>query len=268
MKLWPGQAGKAMEKAESSGSRGLSSCILKVIACISMLIDHATYAFIPETDPNGWMGVSVPYLIGRCLGRSAFVIFSFLLVEGFHKTGDRRKYALRILICAIISEPVFDNLCGTLNASEFLVHQNVLFSFVLGILCMILLEMVRERFGYSFDTYSRVKYNLSAAFICLAGFLSAYYLRLDHGGIGLGLVFLFYFLKGTEKWKLVLAIFAWSIACFFFDQYLEWAGILAAIPICLYSGERGRISKWFFYIFYPTHMLVLWILHVLVLSSR
>ena len=249
-----------MEVTSERSFKGLSTSGLKIIACISMLIDHATYVFIPENDINGWMGVSVPYLVGRCIGRSAFVIFAFLLVEGFFKTSDRRKYMLRMLVFALISEPAFDYMCERVSLSDFFIRQNILFSFVLSLLFMSLLEMVKERFGYLPDIYSQIKYNICAACLCVAGFLAAYLLRVDYGAVGIGLVFIFYFLRGKAKWKIGLTVFIWSLVCIALEYMLEWAGLIALVPIFMYSGEQGKGSKWVFYVFFPVHMMILGLL--------
>ena len=254
-----------MEETVKNSDRGISFCNLKRIACISMIIDHATYVFIPENDVNGWMGVSVPYLIGRCLGRTAFILFAFLLVEGFFHTSSLKKYILRMAIAAVISEPAFDLMCGRLNLKSFLVLQNILFTFTLSLIFMGLLEMVKERFGYSQELSSKIKYNVLAALICVGGFVSAYFFRIDYGVVGIGLVFVFYFLRGSRKLYLVLAVFVWSLVCIALKYELEWAGLIALIPICMYHGEKGKGSKWFFYIFYPAHMLILGLIRVLIL---
>ena len=235
--------------------KGIDSNGLKMIACLSMLIDHITYAFIPEYSVDGWMGVNVAYLVGRGLGRSAFVIFAFLLVEGVYHTKDRKRYALTMLMAAVVSELPFDYLIGRLNSADFLVRQNVMFTFTLGIVSMILLEEIKDRYLYQ---DSKLAYNGLSVSVCMAAFTVAYFLRVDYGVVGIALIFIFYFLRGMKKRNIALMVFIWSIGCIFLEHMLEWAGLIALIPIFLYNGERGSKNlKWLFYVFYPLHMLVI-----------
>ena len=100
---------------------GLSGSTLKLIAIVTMFIDHlGVVAF--ETQISNYM---VPYYIMRLIGRLAFPIFCFLLVEGFFHTRDVKKYALRLLVFAFISEIPFDL---AFNRQLFYWrHQNVFF---------------------------------------------------------------------------------------------------------------------------------------------
>lgn len=233
---------------------------LKLLACLSMLIDHITYVFIPrylditEGNENVW------WYIGRGLGRSAFIIFAFLLVEGFFLTGNLKKYVLRMLLFAFIAEAPFDLLSnGRLESDTFLARQNVLFLFVLGLILMYVILYIEKLFAEK----SQPKYYILAACACALAGLAAYFLRVDHGYPGLALILVFFFFRKGGK-RLILAVMVWSFACIAAGQMLEWAGLLALIPIMYYNGEKGRGSKWFFYIFYPAHMLVLGLLYVYV----
>lgn len=83
--------------------QGISGYWLKVIAVVSMLIDH-TSAVILEQIP----GLEAPAFFMRIIGRAAFPIYCFLLVEGFYHTRSRAKYAGRLFLFALISEVPFD----------------------------------------------------------------------------------------------------------------------------------------------------------------
>ena len=116
---------------------GLSGSTLKLIAIVTMFIDHlGVVAF--ETQISNYM---VPYYIMRLIGRLAFPIFCFLLVEGFFHTRDVKKYALRLLVFAFISEIPFDL---AFNRQMFYWrHQNVFFTLFIGLLVIALLEIGR-----------------------------------------------------------------------------------------------------------------------------
>ena len=109
--------------------QGISGYWLKVIAVVSMLIDH-TSAVILEQIP----GLENPAFLMRIIGRLAFPIYCFLLVEGFMHTRDREKYALRLGCFAAVSEIPFDL---AFNGKVLEVgYQNVFFTLLLGLLTM------------------------------------------------------------------------------------------------------------------------------------
>ena len=251
------------EKAQDpkkGGFSGLSSGALKIIACVCMLIDHITLCFIPEPDRLKVIldTEEIVWYVGRGIGRSALIIFCFLLVEGFFLTGDYKKYLIRMLVTAVVSEAAFDLMFKRLNAESFLTNQNVLFSFALGLMLMYVLEFLKDAYFYK----SVVKYSILAALTCSFGFAAAALLRLDYGMPGIGLILVFYYFR-FRGWRLVLAVVIWSIVCLFMNHQLEWAGLIALIPIMkFYNGTEGKLPKWFFYIFYPAHMLVLGLMRI------
>ena len=235
----------------------MTSNKLKLIACFSMLIDHLTYCFIPhyiweslyESSENVW------WYLGRGIGRSAFVIFSFLLVEGFFNTKNLKKYFLRILILAIVAEAAFDFMCGYITANTMFEAQNSVFQFVLALLLMYILLYIDKLFAEKKPAW---RYILSAV-ACALFSLAAYFLNIDYGFIGIPLILLFFYFR-KQGWRLVAAVVIWSVVCLFVEYQLEWAGLLALIPIMEYNGEKGKGWKWAFYIFYPLHMLILGII--------
>lgn len=245
---------------ETKGFKGFNAFQLKLIACFSMLIDHITYVFIPEESNAGWMGVSIPYLVGRCIGRSAFIILAFLLVEGFFYSHNRKKYMLRLGIAAFIAEPVFDHMCGLWSFPTCFEHQNVLFLFCLGLVLLSLLQTVRE----CYFTKSKLKYNAFSVFFCVLGFIAAHFLRLDYGLVGIGLILIFYYMRGAGKGYMTIMVIIWSLICLGLSHMLEWAGLIALIPIFMYNGEKGKDARWIFYAFYPIHMLVLILVHSII----
>ena len=236
--------------------KGLSANALKMIACISMVIDHITYCFVtkPPAEKVILDTEDIIWYVGRGLGRSAFIIFAFLLVEGYFYTKDLKKYLIRILIAAFISEAPFDLIRGKLNGREFLEGQNILFLFFIGLVMLYVLEFLRK----TYFEISQIKFYLLSGLACSFGFIAAYVLRVDYGIVGMGLIFVFYYFRYTGR-KLVAAVAIWSVACLFLEHQLEWAGLIALWPIVkLYNGTKGKGSKWIFYVFYPAHLLIIW----------
>lgn len=107
-----------------------SSCMLHIIAMTCMLSDHMWATLFPYVD------------ILTCIGRIAFPIFAFMIVEGFYHTSNFRRYLCRMLVFAVISEIPFDLVSG--DSVLYLFHQNVLWTFLIGLLLIALIDKVRK----------------------------------------------------------------------------------------------------------------------------
>lgn len=174
----------------------------------------------------------------RCLGRIAFPIFCFLIVEGFFHTHDVRRYMGRLGIFALISEIPYD-LAFRGVPLEY-AHQNVFFTLLIGIGMMVLLERNRE-------------WPVKAVILLLAMWL-AVLIRSDYNFRGVLLIFVFYIFH-ESRWLAVTAGGLWN---FLYQGVIQKYGVLSVLPLALYNGERGRKMKYFFYIFYPAHLLLLY----------
>ena len=134
----------------------VSGLTLKILAIISMFVDHVTYVLIPPllnggfsdfisgykviAGPFAGLDLEAVYQIGRGFGRLSFPIFIFLLAEGFYHTRNRQKYLLRLLIFAFISEIPFD--LAFKKTFFYIRYQNVLFTFLLAGLAITLIEFL------------------------------------------------------------------------------------------------------------------------------
>ncbi|MDI9498722.1 MAG: TraX family protein [Bacillota bacterium] len=174
-------------------------------------------------------------LVLRLIGRLAFPIFCFLIIEGFRHTSNARRYALRLAVFALISELPFNlALRGRLWAPRY---QNVFFTLLLGLL----LIMALDRFGLNWRS-------LVAAILCLG---AARHGRTDYGAFGVALIAVLYLLRRRRVLRSLglAAMVAWEITA-----------PLAAVPVFWYDGRRdsGRQAapRWFFYVFYPAHLLL------------
>ena len=174
----------------------------------------------------------------RCLGRIAFPIFCFLIVEGFFHTHDVRRYMGRLGVFALISEIPYD-LAFRGVPLEY-AHQNVFFTLLIGIGMMVLLERNRE-------------WPVKAVILLLAMWL-AVLTRSDYNFRGVLLIFVFYIFH-ESRWLAVTAGGFWN---FLYQGVIQKYGVLSVLPLALYNGERGRKMKYFFYIFYPAHLLLLY----------
>lgn len=226
--------------------QGISGYWLKVIAVISMLIDH-TSAVILEQIP----GLENPAFLMRIIGRLAFPIYCFLLVEGFYHTRSRAKYAGRLFLFALISEVPFD-LAFSRRMWDFPAAS--LFTLQFGLLVIWGVEKIRQKFVA--DVYGEkaaaIRVILIIVTVAAGGFLALLF-RTDYDLSGIVTIFAIYMfypkkVKGMGIGVLVLTLLA---------SIIEAAAFLDMIPIYLYNGTRGKQMKYFFYIFYPAHLFLL-----------
>lgn len=211
----------------------LNSFALKIIAIITMAIDHIGAVFFPET------------IIFRIIGRLSFPIFCFLLVEGFYHTHDVKKYMIRMGIFALISEIPFDLAFNGTVTSLF--HQNVFFTLFLGLVVIYILNQ-------PFHVLAKVS---GTIFIMVL----SEFLRTDYSSTGIMMILLFY----AFKEQLFLKVLTVSGLNFFLMGGIQSFGALSMIPISLYNGKQGLKVKYIFYIFYPLHLFIIFILRYVIL---
>ncbi len=217
---------------------------LKLIAICTMFIDHMGYTLFPSAL---WL---------RCIGRIAFPVFCFLIAEGCVYTHDRRKYAVRLLAFALLSEIPF-NLMNS-GALWDMYHQNVLWTLLMGALvCWLMDWTMQKRAGWAFA-------------LVVAAMAAAYWLleigNTDYGGWGMLLVVMFYGIRRAPSRAVVKMIAQFFGLAFFsiavMGGYIsiELWSLVSLAPIWLYNGQRGfsnRAVQYGFYAFYPVHILIL-----------
>lgn len=230
----------------------LTSFKIKCIAVLSMIIDH--YAAIMILGVVGFKNMAtlslseqIQYTLMRGIGRIAFPIFAFLIVEGFVKTKDRKKYALRMLAFAIISTPTYNIAFGNafIYMSKFVIafiFGNVMWTFLLGILMMMVLDKVENT-----QVQTIFKYISYIAIILIFAFI-AETIKCDRKGLGIFSIALFYLFRDSRVKQIISGFLT-----FFLQGPFSYLGF---IPILFYNGQRGKDMRYFFYIFYPLHLLV------------
>lgn len=230
-----------------TGAFSMSGSAIKLIACICMLIDHAGAAIVENyAIISGSENVFFVYYLMRYIGRIAFPLFAFLLAEGFVHTHSVKKYAINLFVFAFLSEIPFD-LALQGGALEF-ESQNVYFTLFLGVLAMA-----------SFDYVLKIKslpkpFSYLFCAVCAAFFAAvAYFLKTDYDIYGVLVICAAYFLRQIRTVGSVVMYIILMI-----DSIVEKTAILAALPITLYNGKRGNGNKYFFYFFYPVHLLILY----------
>ena len=222
------------EETEERGLRRLSSNALKLTACVCMAVDHIGIVFM---DNN---------YIMRAVGRLAFPVFAFLLVQGLLRTSDVRRYLLRLGIFAVVSEIPFD--LAMHDTIWYPGAQNILFTLTAGLFAI-----------YAMDSRGpigrwKVEIALAAALMAGVGIIVMFYL-IEKERSGADAYTLAYFNKKQNIEIVVLSSLVY-ILCLGMNQLYA---LLAMIPVNMYSGERGRMKlKYFFYLFYPLHLLLIW----------
>lgn len=250
-----------MDNMITEKKKGMTGSTLKLIAIITMLIDHIGAIVLEHgMNANGyleavgseetmdiWLGqhttLYLTYLACRLIGRIAFPIFCFLLVEGFTHTRCLWKYQLRLWCFALISEIPFDlALFGVIWNSTY---QNVFFTLAIG------LTTISAIYRFAKPESGAAKLYLKTIAITVVGCYIAYLLHTDYGAFGvLAIVVLYEFRQNRKTQVLVSGIS--------FLLYEAATVAIGFIPIYFYNGERGLRIKYFFYIFYPAHLLVLY----------
>lgn len=254
------------EQRMLSSRRGLPGSVLKWVAILTMLIDHVAYVllFAWAQYRRAW-GTGIEslnfYYLMRCVGRLGFPLFCFLLVEGFAHTRNRWKYLLRLSLFALLSELPFD-IAFQKTWIEF-AHQNVFFTLALGLLAVMIWELLMK----GEETEASAWRGLAAIACALALGAAAWYMHTDYGAMGVALILVLYLLR-ERPWTRDLAAFGVLAAMLSFgSHWIELFGALSFVLFHLYNGQRGRQIKYFFYVFYPAHLLLLACLRTLLFQN-
>ena len=214
-----------------------SGSVLKIIAIVSMVIDHCAYFLM---DNN-----STLYEAMRCVGRIAFPVFAFLIAEGFAYTHNRKRYFTRLLVFAVISEVSWYMLNGADGT------HNVMFTLALGVVALAVLEKLKEN-----------------SVLCGIAILSIAYLAtwsgVDYEWRGILMILVFNLLRNQNDnlpfpyGRMMQLLCAFPLMM----HYGSIGALLACMTIFLYDGARGfikgNVAKYGFYAFYPVHLLLIW----------
>ena len=235
----------------------LSGSWLKVIAMVSMMVDHTASRLFRNAEAFNEPLISIGdhhmiwYFLMRCVGRLAFPLFAFLLVEGFLHTSNRRKYGRNLFVFALISVIPF---VITHGGNWYGFFSNVFFTLFFGFLALCAISQWETERLQNASEVILSKSNTRLAIRLFACIAAPILLRCDYNDCGVGFIILLYVLRHNR-------IFQAAAGCSFL--YYRWIAGLAFIPINLYNGRRGFIqgpwAKYLFYAFYPVHFLVLYV---------
>lgn len=236
----------------------MSQFVLKLIAAITMFIDHTGVVLFPQNE------------LFRIIGRLAFPIYSYCIAEGFRFTRNRLKYFLRIFILGVVCQVVY-------TITERQIYLGILITFSISIVIMYLAECVKTAFankkshicgiaekimGTELKNSSDRVLSSAIFLISVSGaFLLCMYVDVDYGFFG---IMLPVFTNMFSDRKRRLFMFSASLIALCIDVVYGgftvqfWS--LAAVPIiAAYNGKLGKYKmKYFFYIFYPAHLVILY----------
>lgn len=254
----------------------MSFFVLKLIALATMLCDHIAFWFVHNN------------IIMRNIGRLAFVIYAFLMAEGYNHLKDKpyrlRKHVFKLIILCLISEIPYDLFDRKVWVD--LTTQNVIFTLLFGFLALIGSGWWNRKHAEN-KTVSII----GSLVICLAAASTTYFLRSDYCFRGVILIVMFYlYLQKEDALNLpqrlgllflidlsycllglwVRAAFGgWPEFAGAAQKYSKWTvGMIAAfVPLAFYNRKLGYHSKWFgclYSCFYPLHLVVLLIARYLI----
>ena len=223
---------------------GLSNNQLKIIAMISMLIDHIGHTLFPNV------------IILRILGRIAFPIFAYMIAEGCLHTKNRLKYLLHLLILGLGCQIVYFIAMGSL-------YQGILLTFSLSIILIYTLDyFIKKKNVLSFI----IAILTTLLIITISGVLPYFFKKsgfeFDYGLIGVFAPVLIYYAK-HKLFKLIAVTICIVLLAIQYNS-IEIYSLIALLFLVLYNNKRGKYNlKYMFYIFYPLHLVVVYLLSLM-----
>ncbi len=216
----------------------MSSFVLKIIAIVSMFIDHIGYAIYGNFSYFNY------------IGRIAFPIFAFQISEGYIHTRNLKRYFFRLFIFAFISQIPF-MLFHSIFSTSF--SLNIFFTLLLGLTCIFI--------------YDKSKYKFIAIALSILIGLIAEYTKCDYGFYGVAIILIFYIFKNNFINASIFFIIATAIKYLIpiiqygFNNVYSYLFICTIIPmlfISTYNGKKGKDTKYLLYLFYPIHLLLIY----------
>lgn len=236
----------------------LSCNVLKLIACVIMAFDHFSYGLIHnylkihgmDLLPETYTKLNNIHEVCRGVGRIAFPIFCFFLVEGFIRTRNVYKYAARLAVFAVISEIPFD--LGLYGRMFYWDHQNIILTFLIALVMMMILKFLEE------NSWGLSSFVVFLAKICTVIALAdvAYLIHADYSWKCMLLVAVLYLFRGAGALRFIAGAAATS-----WEKYAPFSFIL----LYFYDPEIRPRFKYAFYLFYPVHLFIVYLIARLII---
>ncbi len=227
---------------------------LKIIAAVTMAIDHIGVIMLqPDT---------LEYYVLRSIGRIAFILFAYMIAEGFFKTSNLKNYFLRLLIFASIIEAFIIGFY-VVTGENYILTYNVIWPLVFGLGALLLLKNKSVWIRFS---------SVLVVFV-------AELLKIPYGAYGVIIIMIF----GLYRNPLTQFLFVLGVNLIFIDFplltyldldtyakyiWVQWFSMFAFVFIFLYNGKNGKHRmKWFFYIFYPVHLGIIYLINYMIVKG-
>ena len=217
----------------------INGAVLKYIAFISMFIDHFNKAIITPLLNYQQPLVFISSLFD-IIGRIAFPIFAFMIVEGFYKTNSRWKYLRNLLVFAVISEIPYDMFQSKVFVNNR--SQNIMWALALGLFILIIVDNLKEKIK------NKYIWILVSIIIVAINAIIATLLSFDYDYYSIIIIFILYIFYDK---RFVGSLLSYLVII------KEVYAILGFVIINLYNGEKGKQNKLFNYLFYPVHLFIL-----------
>ncbi len=208
--------------------------IIKIIACITMVLDHIKYVYEPSVN-----------FVTLYLGRISFPLFAFLVTEGYFHTSNIKKYFQRLITFGIISQIPF--MIFRMYVGNWMM-LNIMFTLILGLMAILIFDKIENKF---------ISIPL-VVFIILCGD----FFHVDYGSYGVLLIFILYLFKNrkvllTISYIGVIVLHYYLMGCLNMNNIFNIVFTIFPITIILlYNGKQGKKLKYFYYWFYPVHMII------------
>lgn len=259
----------------------LSGYHLKLIALITMCIDHvaavliwrvyvASYSITGSMQLSDFIGDKIIVWVAehqevvyaiyenmRLIGRMAFPIYCFLLIEGFLHTRSVKKYGLRLLLFAFLSEIPFDlALTGQMWDIRY---SNVFFTLVIALVAIWAISYIEKFYEFwkekNWDSFLGILIVAMAGILVMAvcGGFAEMILKTDYGFAGVAAIVVMYLLRKSKEISFAMGVFVLTVV----SSSTEILALCMLVPLMKYDGSRGKNIKYVFYAFYPVHLLIL-----------
>lgn len=229
----------------------LNNTQLKYIAALFMFIDHFSLLLLEYG--------TLPYFIGRGIGRLAAPIFFWAISEGALHTRNIKKYFFSIFIFGLIIQVVYTlGISDNISLNRIIeLDKNIFITLALGLIGIIIIKKYQDK---------SIIHLITSVLLCLVGEL----INVDYGWYGVAFIILFYLFK-ENRINLIVSLILINVLRFIlhFDGYdlipnmLQLLALLALPLIFLYNGKRGNGHKYFFYLFYPIHLGLLYLVKLI-----
>lgn len=242
----------------------LTGYALKIIGIIFMVLDHVHQMFAHMGAPI-WLTM---------VGRIVAPIFLFLAAEGFHYTRNKKSYMLRLWIGYFLMSIITFVIQKVMPVTDVVLINSIFGTLFLSVLYMWLIDMLKT--GIKSKSTKKVVSSIAGmiipvalcfaltALISVSPYAMLIFnafiptpIMVEGGFVWIILAVAFYVLRSNRILQ-ILPLLLLSAFYLFFTESFQWIMIFAAIPILMYNGKPGRKSKYFFYIFYPSHIYVLY----------